>query len=292
VRSLLASLLRVLVIPFGAGSNQPAVIIGVDPPAELVAFYAAFNETVVALTIERKDSNRYAYEALVQNNVGQVAVCQGSVTVSPLSVSELLRREADPGANNLIVGFRTNAFIQFGTSGGRSVALVQWNGTYTMIGAGTALQLTTGAQLTTDASSPTTLSGSLTVSGTVSITGSLTIGGAFVSIGASTPVTIDGVLTVTTPSTAVDGSGKRIFPKTATTTATTDASGNITVTHGFGATPTAVMAAPQAPQAGTVFSQYVIDSITSTTFRIRCISNVGNAIASTSVTFRWVAYGD
>jgi hypothetical protein len=69
-----------------------------------------------------------------------------------------------------------------------------------------------------------------------------------------------------------------------------DASGFLTITHGCGYTPTAVMVQPGAPITGAgIFGQAVVDTITSTTFRVRCISHVGVAIA-TAVSFTWVAY--
>ena len=81
---------------------------------------------------------------------------------------------------------------------------------------------------------------------------------------------------------------------TGTTTGTTDASGSLTVTHGLGYTPSAVILAPQLPNGGTTatrFVSYSLGTLGATTFVVnRCVSQDGTLLASTSVTFRWVAF--
>lgn len=67
--------------------------------------------------------------------------------------------------------------------------------------------------------------------------------------------------------------------------ATTDASGYITVTHGLSATPRGVEATPQ----GTAGYFCAVSSITSTTFKIRFSSSAG-VVASTAVSAGWSAF--
>lgn len=78
------------------------------------------------------------------------------------------------------------------------------------------------------------------------------------------------------------------------TTATTDASGYITVTHAGGFTPSSVLVTPFSPitagGAGAIFGFALADSFTATTFRVRCLFANAVAIATTSVSFSWVMY--
>lgn len=65
---------------------------------------------------------------------------------------------------------------------------------------------------------------------------------------------------------------------------TTDASGFLTVTHGCGFTPSAVMVTPLSPAGGTnIFSSGIADAFTSTTFRLRAFSPAAGALASVAV---------
>jgi hypothetical protein len=79
-----------------------------------------------------------------------------------------------------------------------------------------------------------------------------------------------------------------------TATQTTDAGGSVTVTHGLGWTPSVVIIEPSAPNGGTTATRFVshsVGTIGSTTFVVqRCVSQDGSLLASTSVTFRWVAF--
>lgn len=79
--------------------------------------------------------------------------------------------------------------------------------------------------------------------------------------------------------------------KTGTSTLTTDGSGYITVTHGAGFTPSAVMAIGQSPiSTSNMPFNVMVDTITATTFRTRWADNSGSAIASVSITFRWICF--
>lgn len=84
--------------------------------------------------------------------------------------------------------------------------------------------------------------------------------------------------------------GRQFGPVVDTLTDTPDGSGFLTVTHDAGFTPTSVIVQPSAPiSGGTIFGQAVVDTITATTFRVRCISTTGVSI-TTSVSMTWVAY--
>lgn len=123
-------------------------------------------------------------------------------------------------------------------------------------------------------------------------------------------VLMDGGGTAATPATPLDGmpaTGARVFvvsvppngdyiigaangPQVGSETVTPDASGFSTITHGLGYTPSVIIVQPESPITGSpIFGQVVVDSLTSTTFRVRCLSSTGAAI-TTSVTFTWVAY--
>ena len=71
---------------------------------------------------------------------------------------------------------------------------------------------------------------------------------------------------------------------------TTDASGNLTVTHGAGFTPTAVIVTPKSPSSGTIFAQVVAHTFTSTQFTIRCFSQTGTALNAVAITFSYVCH--
>ena len=71
---------------------------------------------------------------------------------------------------------------------------------------------------------------------------------------------------------------------------TTDASGNLTVTHGAGFTPTAVIVTPKSPASGTIFGQVVAHTFTSTQFTIRCFSQTGTALNAVAITFSYVCH--
>jgi len=66
---------------------------------------------------------------------------------------------------------------------------------------------------------------------------------------------------------------------------TTDASGYLTVSHDGWFTPVGVLVTPKSP------SQVVADTFTGTTFRIRCFDRTGAILASTAITFSWLAWG-
>lgn len=74
---------------------------------------------------------------------------------------------------------------------------------------------------------------------------------------------------------------------------TTDASGYLVYTHGLTFTPTAVLVTPKSPISGTtIFMAAICDSFGATTFRLRCFDNEGGtALASTAITFSWLALG-
>lgn len=72
-------------------------------------------------------------------------------------------------------------------------------------------------------------------------------------------------------------------------TVTTNASGVATVTHGVPYTPGGIV----ATVAGTANAWLILvdnANITATTFRVTVRTGAGVAVASTSVTFNWIAY--
>lgn len=70
----------------------------------------------------------------------------------------------------------------------------------------------------------------------------------------------------------------------------TDASSYVTITHGAGFTPAAVVVSPRSPiTGGTIFGSAIVDSVGATTFRIRCFSPTGTGLAAaTAVTIQYV----
>ncbi len=70
---------------------------------------------------------------------------------------------------------------------------------------------------------------------------------------------------------------------------TPDPSGYITLTHNAGYVPTVLMVQPISPITGTIFGQTVVDSLTVTDGRVRCISTTG-APMTIPVMCSWVAF--
>lgn len=72
---------------------------------------------------------------------------------------------------------------------------------------------------------------------------------------------------------------------------TTDVNGDLSVTHGLGFTPAAIVCTPNSPVRGagsaTILTSLLPDdgSFASTTFRVRAINAIGGQMASTAVTF-------
>ena len=84
---------------------------------------------------------------------------------------------------------------------------------------------------------------------------------------------------------SVSETGGYVSHAEAVATGTTDASGDLTVTHGMVATPTIVK--PIA--TGTGFQQAQPHTIGATTFKIRFLDAAGAALATTAATAHWRA---
>ena len=84
----------------------------------------------------------------------------------------------------------------------------------------------------------------------------------------------------------------QLAPHASQVTGNTNASGYLTVTHGAGFAPSAVVVTPHAPSGGSpIFTSAIVDTIGGTTFRVRAIDGIGNAvIASTSITLSYVCH--
>jgi len=116
MRSFFA-LLRSLTIPYGAGANDPAIVIGRDVPAELAAFYAP--DTVVACEIYRENSTTYVYDALVDPVVGLTFRATGAIEGVGFAIAESFRvQPVALGSVRIIFSNRqditnTGGFIKF-----------------------------------------------------------------------------------------------------------------------------------------------------------------------------------
>lgn len=72
------------------------------------------------------------------------------------------------------------------------------------------------------------------------------------------------------------------------TSGTTDASGDLTITHGLGATPTAVVVSNGLNNANHALTAH---TFTSTTFKVRIRqANTAAALATVATTIDWVAF--
>lgn len=80
----------------------------------------------------------------------------------------------------------------------------------------------------------------------------------------------------------------RADPARGLASATTDASGNITVTHLSGGTPSSVTASVYGG-TGTP-TQLQITTITATTFVVRVFNNAGAGVGTTAVQVAWIAW--
>jgi hypothetical protein len=94
VRSLLAGL-RTLILPWGAGPNDPAIVLGEDVPAELVAYYndALDPGLVQRVQLFRVSATDYEYLALIEVFPTTTAVAMGKVSAG--TVREAIRWSAD-----------------------------------------------------------------------------------------------------------------------------------------------------------------------------------------------------
>lgn len=72
-----------------------------------------------------------------------------------------------------------------------------------------------------------------------------------------------------------------------TKSATTDASGYVTVTHGAGFTPIAVLVTVNSATAAQVY----VDAISATTFRVRLADVAGVFLTTDPTQFGWMALG-
>ena len=81
-----------------------------------------------------------------------------------------------------------------------------------------------------------------------------------------------------------------VYPRPAgvVVSGTTDASGYLSVTHGLGWTPVAVVVTPNSPitagGSSAIFGFALTDTFTSTTFRLRALAASAAAMASTAIT--------
>lgn len=67
---------------------------------------------------------------------------------------------------------------------------------------------------------------------------------------------------------------------------TTDGSGDLSITHGLGATPSVV----SVTSSGSAAPSWYVRARDSTQFKVRCYSAAGTLQTSTLVSFDWVAY--
>jgi hypothetical protein len=108
------------------------------------------------------------------------------------------------------------------------------------------------------------------------------------SAGLILPLYAPGTLTGTPATTAAFNSSGRLIQvpeKWAAISTSTDASGDIVVAHGMGATPTSV----QVTVTGTTPYVVTVHSIDATNFTVRFYDMTGAAVASTAVTATWHA---
>lgn len=253
-------------------TGPPDIVIFPDPiPVAIVnAIHSALGATwsVIAAILYRKTTTQYWFDALAvpsaPTTFGDYAVCRGAINGATGIVSQIWSYSGIIGGTRHRLGTQSlDLDIQIGDPANAGITI-----TKNPLTIPAAIAIGTGTGGTIDLTAP----------------GNITARSPFV-------VDTSQSFTMTNENLAVNGSGGRIIPKTGTVTATTDASGFVTFFHALGATPTAVLVTPQAPISGTVFSQVVCDTIGATTARIRAISNLGNGIASSSVTFRYAAFG-
>lgn len=235
------------------------------------------NWTVIEVNLYRSTVSLYWFDAFViptsASTFGNLAICRGSIDARGLpvlgAVSEIFSYSGILGGNRLRYGTSIlDADIVIGTDATNNTGIAI---TKSPLSAAPHVDITAGT-------------GAADADVNISTSAGLNSGHG-INLGGRT--TLDSKINLRDLAT-----NARLIPQVETRTLTTDASGFITTFHDLGATPIAVFVQPIAPIVGTVFGQAVVDSLTSTTFRVRCISNLGNAIASTSVTFAYAAFGN
>lgn len=95
-----------LTLPFGAGPGTPSIVAAGDAsqlPADLVAFYAGFGETVVAGFIFNSATNAYDYQVLVVDGTGRPFMCFGGRDTG-LVIGESYRLSESGGFSQLAFG--------------------------------------------------------------------------------------------------------------------------------------------------------------------------------------------
>lgn len=268
-------------------NGPPDIVIFPFPiPVEIInAVHAALGATwsTIEAILYRKSTTQYWFDALAvpssPTTFGDYAICRGAINSTTGIVSQIWSYSGAIGGTRHRLGTQAlDLDIQIGDPANAGITITKNPLTIPSV-------VTIGAGIGGGTNGVINLEAG-TGAGTINLT-------APGNITAKSPFVVDTSqgFTMTNENLAVNGSGGRIIPKTGTVVGTTDASGFLTFFHALGATPTAVLVTPQAPSAGTVFSQVLCDTIGATTARIRAISNVGNAIVTTSVTFRYAAFG-
>lgn len=104
--------LRTLVLPFGAGPNDPAIVLtsGNMIPPELIAYYAGFGQTVVSVEVFRLDATNYDYQALVTGG-GVPFMAVGTVSAGTVHEMWTVFTNAGIGQLGLGSGGAGNVFV-------------------------------------------------------------------------------------------------------------------------------------------------------------------------------------
>lgn len=101
----------------------------------------------------------------------------------------------------------------------------------------------------------------------------------------------DRIFVISTPNGMNYELGPAKLARWGTGSGTPDASGYLGHFYDYdlGYTPTVVMVQPVSPITGAqIFAQTIVDSLSSASFRVRCLANVGTAV-TVAVTYTWLA---
>lgn len=263
MKSNIANILRRLVVPFDAGTNDPQIIIdSTEVPPELVARYGA---GINGAVVWRIDSDRYGYSAVVS-----------VAGVGPYRVDGVVNKLRPAGDQvcevfSYILGASGDGVVHvggFGAGGPQSTVIVERSAEF---------------------NAPVKLWDGLDVAAGIGVGGG--VSGAFWDIDVNGRFTGDAV---TVDSATVGGRPSVTGPTGAAVrkmhwgdaTVTTNGSGIGTITHGAGFTPSMALVCQNGVSgSGGVWVLAINGSYTSTTFQIKAVGGGGVFVGNIGVSY-------
>jgi len=190
--------LQSLTIPAGAAPGDPAIVIGGEPPAELVAYYAAdpLTPQIVGCVLYRLSAGNYSYDVLVKDSFNTLMRRAFGSVQGGVNVFEEMTLDVNQFVGSVKFSRRTNSDVVMGMND----TAMEFTGTQSGNMAGVALRGGSGLLLD-DAACPFTVD-SLSAPRGLRGSGKLTAGTVAASAGAE--VAIPAASWATEPEVTVD----------------------------------------------------------------------------------------